>query len=550
MKKIIRNFLIFATLISATSCHHQYTKNEQILLAESILFENPDSAFSILNNINIKALKNKADYAAWCLYYTHAQYKTNKEVSDSLLNIAENYYTNSKFPEQEGTVYYLYGCIAESNDEHEIAISWYKKADQKLKQTNAYHLSGLVNHNMSYIFSLNDHYKRALNRLQKARQYFDLSEKKKYQANVFRDIGRMFYLNGYPNDSVAFYMDRGAQLANEVGDSLNHLSILAMKGEMLHIDDPISSKNMILNYIRYEPKEQYRYNAFLAYIYCSLNQMDSALYYFNINKSDLNTTKLRFLNNVAGMAVEKYRKNYQKALDYSITALQEKDSLFKQNMETRIYTIDKEFDYTAKDKENLILKISNRNRIIWIFSLTIFVLVIVIIASSVIYMNRKSIMIKEHEHQQLESNLQILKETHEQKKQFLLNKLQNRTQNTLYLKKLEMGLKDEKKIEEFKDKITQQSIISEKDWMEFIQEADHFLDEKISHLAMKFPTLKENDMKIIILICLNYDITDCCTLLDTQKNTLYHRRVLIKERLNLEKSTDLNQWLMEYIKST
>lgn len=551
MNKKLHLFLLLSVSLLLFSCQRNDTSNKQLLHAESILFEHPDSAYQLLDKVNLTELTDRADYAAWCLLYTHAQYKTNRAIdSDSLLKIAKAFYAANDYPVKEGTVYYLYGCLAEINNHRDTAMKWYKEADHLLNKTKAYDLTGLVNYNIAFICTPDAHFETALCYLNKARGYFNKSGNKKFQAYVFRDIGNILFKTDAPIDSVLYYLNHASQYALAAGDSLNNLSINAIKGEVLFNTCPVESKNMILQYLRKQPEEQARYTAYMACIYSELNQPDSAKYYFERCKNNLSTTKQRFLYNIAGISIEKENNNLQKAFNHLTDAYYQRDSLFKKSIESNIYTIDKQFDYIQKEKENLILKISNRNKIIYIFSLTTALLTIAFLLCITISCHRKKLLTKEFEKQKLENNLKALKEIHESKKQILLNKLQNRTQNTLNIKRLEMGLIDKNKIEEFRDKITKQSIISELDWKEYIHEANQFLDGKISVLAARFPALKENDIRIVTLICLKLDITDCCTLLDTQKNTLYHRRVLIKERLGLEKNTDLDQWLSEYIKST
>lgn len=544
------SFLLLSVAIFLSSCHRNNTMDERLCLAEKILFTDPDSAYRVLDKIRPCELNDPADHAAWCLLYTHARYKTYRDFkSDSLLRIAKAYYKARKYPVQAGTVNYLYGCLAETKDDPERAMTWYKRADHILNKTKAYDLSGLVNYNIAFICTPDAHFETALCYLNKACEYFKKSGNKKYQAYVYRDIGNIMYKNEAPEDSVLHYLDIASKYATSSGDTINYLSIMALKGEVLFETSPVESKNMILQYLKHQPIDQHRYTAYLAYIYNELNQPDSARYYYMKSKNNLNTTTQRFLYNIAGISIEKHNNNFQKAFEHLQEAYCQRDTIFKESIRSHIYNIDKQFDYVQKVKENLMLKISNRNKIIYIFSLTTALLIIAIILYIMISYHRKKLLTKEFERQKLESNLNVLKEIHESKKLILLNKLQNRTQNTLYLKRLEMGLKDRNKIEEFRDKITKQSIISELDWEEYIHEADHFLDGKISQLAAKFTMLKENDIRIITLICLNLDITDCSTLLDTPKETLYHRRVLIKTRLGLDKKTDLDQWLIDYIKS-
>ena len=73
----MRSFkIIFGVLVIVFmyACEADYTNNVQILKAESVLYEYPDSAYTILKSISNPEKLSRADYAAWCLHFTHAQY--------------------------------------------------------------------------------------------------------------------------------------------------------------------------------------------------------------------------------------------------------------------------------------------------------------------------------------------------------------------------------------------------------------------------------------------------------------------------------------------
>ena len=102
------NYLKSALLISISivlaSCEGGNTKNETILQAESLMFTVPNSAYRLLSSIPHPEKLSKADYAAWCLNYTHAQYKLYKDIkSDSIICIAVNYYEHTNLSKQSGT---------------------------------------------------------------------------------------------------------------------------------------------------------------------------------------------------------------------------------------------------------------------------------------------------------------------------------------------------------------------------------------------------------------------------------------------------------------
>jgi len=114
---------------------------------------------------------------------------------------------------------------------------------------------------------------------------------------------------------------------------------------------------------------------------------------------------------------------------------------------------------------------------------------------------------------------------------------------------LQMGLLQNEKLDDFKKKISEQAILSEKDWEYYMLETNHIFDSKISNLSGVNPQLTQSDLIVITLICLRVDISDCCSLLNMKKNAMYHRRKIIKDRIGISKDIDLEDWITDYLVS-
>lgn len=93
MYKIVFFILLLTVFIG---CHKNYQIKEYLSDIEQILLQNPDSAYLLLNKLNIGEMrteKNRADYA---LLITEASFKTMRAVkSDSIIRIALNYYAHT-----------------------------------------------------------------------------------------------------------------------------------------------------------------------------------------------------------------------------------------------------------------------------------------------------------------------------------------------------------------------------------------------------------------------------------------------------------------------
>jgi len=145
------------------SCQSEYTKNKTILQAETVVLTFPDSAFRLLKTIPHPENLSKADYAAWCLQFSHVQYKLNQDItSDRIIQVAVNYYENSRLDKQSGTAYYLLGCILQKNNEYKEAMIAYKKAEYILKSTENRDLKGLVDFKIGYLYMLEETFNESL----------------------------------------------------------------------------------------------------------------------------------------------------------------------------------------------------------------------------------------------------------------------------------------------------------------------------------------------------------------------------------------------------
>jgi len=539
-------YLLFCLLL--LSCRKHYTNNETILHAKTLLYSKPDSAQKLLLSVPQPGTLPKADYAAWCLLYTHSQYKLYQNIkSDSLIRVAVNYYEGGNLPVEEGTAYYLLGCILQSEAKNKEAMLALKKAKDLLAKTKEADLTGLVNFEIGCIYSNDEVFKQALIAHKKALNYFIRSKNQKYQAYAYRAISDLYVRLHESLDSFMLYSDIALKSSIQVGDSGNYYSVLAQQGEILYDRNPLRSKECLLRGYHFFPNKQSYYAAYLSYIYSKLNKQDSAKYYLKVaftGVADRNEMGLKYL---AAAYVNKYQGNPSQAFHYLEKAYENRDSTFEESIRSQVYRIDKQYDLTQKEKENAELKISRRNGIIVIALLIIGILILSIIA--LLANNRYKRKQAEHaiEKQRMQYEIEAKHTENIQKRQLLLAKLQNKIENTLRFNQLRTGLLQQDKQAAFMDEITKQAIISEKEWQYYIDEINHLFDGRISHLLEEYAGLTQADLMVIALICLQKDVADCCSLLNMTQNTMYTRRKRIKKRISLDTDVDLEKWLLEYM---
>ncbi|MFZ4583021.1 MAG: hypothetical protein ACOYM7_10270, partial [Paludibacter sp.] len=533
----IYGFILF--ILFFISCQGYYTRNEVILEAEKLLDTAPDSSFQLLSSISNPQQLAKADYAAWCLHYTHACYKLQKKfTSDSVICIAVNYYKNSKLKTQSGTSYYLLGCISELLQKDKEAMAAYKEAENVLAQTNDNKLKGLVQFSLGYICMEEETYNKSLSYFKKSLHYFNQSKNIKYTAYAYREISKMYNQLDYPFDSVMHYSNLALKTSKAVGDSTNYYYILANQGKLLYNKDFIRSKECLLKGFEFSPSQRYCYGAYLAYIYSKLNKMDSANFYLNLSLTEPESSPYKIIGLHAAALIAQNSNDYKKAYNYLEKSYILRDSNFKQNLTSKLHSIDKQYDLTVKEEENAKLNIANQTKISWIAFLLVGLLTLIVF----FLLARNRYKRKQTEHKMENQRLLFENETSAiqnlQKRELLFSKLESKIENTLLFNRLNKGLMSKEKKDDFLNEITKQATLSPKDWLYYTHEVDKLFEGKIVKLKEQYEELTDTDRVVIALICLKINIPDSCLLLDMSKNTLYNRRKTIKIRLNLDADTD------------
>lgn len=545
-KKISRIALLCFFLLS---CKPHYTVNNTILCAEALLNTAPDSAFRLLISISDPGKLSKADYAAWCMHYTHVQYKLYRDIkSDSIIRIAVNYYDNSDMPKYSGTAYYLWGCVLRINQHNIEAIEAFKHADDVLKTTNEHDLKGLINFNLGVIYIQEELYFQALDNFKKSLACFKCSNDKRYQAYAYRAISNVYLQLNYPFDTIEYYTGLAIRLSKETGDSTNYYNNLAYLGELLYNRNYIRSKDLLLQGYRHLSSKKAELATFLSIIYSSLNRLDSANYYLRVSLADtIVNDKSKVLKLLARAYLSKEKENHKQASEYFEKAYLKRDSVFQQSIRSQLYRIDKQYDLSKKEKENATLKIANRNNAIWMALLIIAVLSTLIILLLINIRYKKKQIINEMEKHRLELEIKTKQIENDQKRELLLSKLQSKIENSVRFNRLNNGLLQQNKQEAFIEEITKQSVISEKEMQYYIDEANKLFDGRITKLAEANPLLTLNDLIVITLICLQVDIFDSCTLLNISQNTMYMRRKRIKKHLGLADNASMEKWVKQNV---
>jgi len=509
----------------------------------------PDSAYRLLSSIKNPENLSDADYAAWCLHYTHAQYKLYIDIkSDSIIQIAVNFYNNSGLNEYEGTAEYLLGCILEIQNKTKNAMSAYKKAEYLLSNSKNNNLKGLVSYQIGYLLLKDEYFSESERYIDKSILFFKKSKNSKYQYYCYRTKAELMYLQGKSINEIVNITNIGEALTLQERDTSFYMNILVFKGKILLESKPNLSKIILLKTFEGLPKDREYISALLSYAYSKTKMPDSAIFYNRYFKVDYKNRNSILLKKITDAYVANSESNKDSAFINLEEAYNLREKIYKENIKEQLIRIDKQYDLSKKEAEKAKLEITLQKNVILIAFLSILVLTAIVILLFITNINKKRRANYIIEKQKLELEIKTKKAENDKKLNNLILNLHHKIDNTLQLKKLQSNLAKTERKEEFIADITRQSTLTDKEWKYYIEQANELFDGKIFELKTEYPNLTNSDLIVISLICLGIDLTSSILLLDyANANTMYIRRNRIKSHLGLEKMEDLEKWLKMYI---
>lgn len=271
---------IIISLISCTSNEtHMATFQPELAKAEAIMYEHPDSALHILQGIQPSSSSDNEQYATWALLMTQAQYKNRIKQSDSLINIAYNYFINKDNAQRKAIVLYYKGIFYNESHNTEEALQSFLEAATEVEKTDDYQLAFLVNSEVGLIYLYRKLTDYTMRYFEKAHHYAELSRNQEYVAFSLIFIARTFSTKGEYNRAIEYY-----KKAIEIGQKNNQSVPLAnAMNEIRLVFINIGNNEMALHYVQEAMKiEKTDQKLFaLGDTYRHLHQYDSANYYLN-----------------------------------------------------------------------------------------------------------------------------------------------------------------------------------------------------------------------------------------------------------------------------
>lgn len=354
--KILLSF-IWVYLVACTN-HHTKTLLPELAHAESIMYDHPDSALSLLESM--PSPSDKYQNATWSLLLVQARDKNYaKLTSDSLINVAYDYFIKKEDPNRKALVLNYEGRVNEDMGEVEKATEFYLRAADEVKKTEDYRLGYLIHSNLGMIYAYRGINVEGLSAFQKAHELAKKSQDSFYIAFSLIYLARIYGNMKQWDKSISSY--KQAISISEKAD--NKKSLGTALSELGGIYRAIGKYEMALTCLKRVENEKLDNERTIRQTYLGLgdtyrylNKYDSASFYLNKALITDNIYTKRSAYQYLYL-IHKDMHNYEKAIEYNENYWQCRDSVDQINRSHIVAEIQAKYDHEKLKNEKMILEL-------------------------------------------------------------------------------------------------------------------------------------------------------------------------------------------------
>lgn len=564
----------------------------ELVHAESVMFDHPDSALHILEAMPMPSARwDKENHALWCLLVTQAQYKQVMKIpSDSLVRIAYDYYKPTDNVRRKAMSALYMGDINYELRNIEEAMQYYLEGKTEVEKTDDYKTGYLVMISLCKLYLYRDFADYALEACRKAYDYAVKDSNKRYQLASLKFLARCYCISDSLSKAIDTYhkcseLTLELELENYYYDIQSEIALVYKnKGDIEKSLEIIKSFP-----IKYQPALLTGKNYYL------LGQQDSAYIYLNEALKTYNIyTKASAYEYLYKLGdTPKYRK-YLKT--YCDSLLFYNDSIIAIDKGKEIIAYKEKYDHQKLITEQQRLKLEKADAQRMLFIITI-CLIVVIAVVAYFYQKRlvrkettirkqseqlQDFMLQLHEYEtrlmqnnrymeelreQLSSHDNDSDERHEQQEQMeRLGAENSRLQTTIqdlqkrigeYSSRLSEARKDVEQLRSLSEESlklkererrltdyvvdnhrlvaelrTRSRVLSESEWQELTQLCESTWGDFIHRLLAFCPQLTEQELRLCLLIRLRFGNAQLAAIFAVSPASISQKKFRLKKHLS------------------
>lgn len=503
---------------------------DRLKTAEELIETNPDSALHILQKTPPTAFNSDAHRALYGLLL----FKTlNKKLlplkPDSVINFSLNYYEEHHDNDRLADCYLYKGRTYMYAFQFEKAMDYYLKAMDIAQAKKDYLLLGRINSDIAYIYTSQRDYSLARKKFKLAYEYFALLELQDKAFNSLLDIGRTYHNAKEYRKAQRHYRTLYSQAVDSMQQGALLQEIAINYYSSLKYDSALFYFRKIIPYPYILNNRAIRYY-YLADLFFDLDQLDSARYYaensFNY-KPDIRTQHecYRILANVAYL-----RKDTKELLIKTDKYVKLGDSIRKIDAQTKGSVL--EALHTTKKKAD-----NTKQQRLYLFGLLILLTTIGLAVFCYVKKRIKKEK-KRMETTHLEQKIGLKQEIVNKRRITLLQQLEEmKAEQAHEYKKATPAAKEEMHRQLYNQLIH----INNKE--NFEREMNLILNNMVSKLKDRYPTLTEKEITWCCLHTLNIPTIDILLLLNYKVDSLNKMKQRLAQKTQIKGVPEINCFL-------
>lgn len=333
-------------------------------LVESVMWEHPDSALALLEKMPKPAPSDKLNDATWCLLYTQARDKNYiKHTSDSLINIALQYFDSKDDWRRKAQAWFYKGQTLRDMGNNEDATRCYVKAKDMLSYFEEPLFASLVCQTLGRIYRNQDLYDIAFKEFREGVHYALKVHNGDILSHAYSELGRTF-AECAEWDSTQFYFEQSLADARQKKNATMEAMVIRELGIVF---DALKDYEKALKYkkeglkinIQQENNRNLAQNRLsIGVTYYQINKLDSAILYLKDALQTSNIYTIRSANMIL-YSIAKKQGKYKEAIDYNEQYLIYNDSIKNIDKTKAIAEVQIKYDNEKLENEQKDLHLKN-----------------------------------------------------------------------------------------------------------------------------------------------------------------------------------------------